>query len=415
MQNSQIHNLLTKWVSRIIDWDHLRDALASGKKLKIKLGIDPSGTTIHLGHMVPILKLKQFQELGHEIIIIIGDATGMVGDASDKDSERPMLLREQTRANGQVFIEKFARVLDLEKTRIVYNSDWLDKVNFAWVGELAKNFSVAEMLDRDNFSKRYKAGVRISLQEFLYPLMQGYDSVALDCDVELGGTEQYFNLLAGRRLQEAYGQRKQDIMMFDLLVGSDGKKMSKTSPNTVAIDEAPQSMYQKLINISDDLIVKYFELATDATMEEVTIIAKRLKSGEHPNILKKELAQRVIVMYHGKPYDENDTGNIEKVYLKDLNIDTNFEFGDWSWYGWWMWVGAGDWSWSWGEWILIPLFHLLKSIWFCATSWDVRNALAGNSIRVNGEIITDAKYLVSVSPEGTLVEMGKKKAKRIFL
>ncbi len=262
--------------------------------------------------MVPILKLKQFQELGHEIVIIIGDATGMVGDASDKDSERPMLMREQTRANGKVFIEKFARVLDLTKTKIVYNSDWLDTVNFASVGELAKHFSVAEMLDRDNFSKRYKSGVRISLQEFLYPLMQGYDSVALDCDVELGGTEQYFNLLAGRRLQEAYGQRKQDIMMFDLLVGSDGKKMSKTSPNTVAIDEAPQSMYQKLINISDDLIVKYFELATDATMEEVAHIRTRLDSGEHPNILKKELAQRVIVMYHGKEYDESDSSSIEE-------------------------------------------------------------------------------------------------------
>ncbi len=145
--------------------------------------------------------------------------------------------------------------------------------------------------------------------------MQGYDSVALDCDVELGGTEQYFNLLAGRRLQEAYGQRKQDIMMFDLLVGSDGKKMSKTSPNTIAIDEAPQSMYQKLINIHDDLIVAYFELATDATLEEVEVVKKRLESGEHPNILKVELAQRVITMYHGKPYDENDQDNIEKIYL----------------------------------------------------------------------------------------------------
>ncbi len=292
----------------------MREALDSGKTLKIKLGIDPSGTVIHLGHMVPILKLKQFQELGHEIIIIIGDATGMVGDASDKDSERPMLQREQTRENGRIFIEKFSKVLDLTKTKIVYNSDWLDKVNFAGVGELAKHFSVAEMLDRDNFSKRYKSGVRISLQEFLYPLMQGYDSVALDCDVELGGTEQYFNLLAGRRLQEAYGQRKQDIMMFDLLVGSDGKKMSKTSPNTIAIDEAPQSMYQKLINIHDDLIVKYFELATDATLEEVEEVKKRLESGEHPNILKIELAQRVITMYHGKPYDASDVSNIEEYY-----------------------------------------------------------------------------------------------------
>ena len=402
--STSIHNLLTKWVARIIDGDHLRDALASGKKLKIKLGIDPSGTIIHLGHMVPILKLKQFQELGHEIIIIIGDATGMVGDASDKDSERPMLLREQTRANGKVFIEKFARVLDLEKTKIVYNSDWLDKVNFAWVGELAKNFSVAEMLDRDNFSKRYKSGVRISLQEFLYPLMQGYDSVALDSDVELWGTEQYFNLLAGRRLQEAYGQRKQDIMMFDLLVGSDGKKMSKTSPNTVANDEAPQSMYQKLINISDDLIVKYFELATDATMDEVAAVAKRLEWGEHPNILKKELAQRIVMMYHGKPYDENDVSNVEAVkifIIKDTEWSTIYAIDDNS-------LGESNHD-------QIHIDTLLKLITFCTTSWDVRNALSGNSIRVNGEIITDAKFLVTISPEGTLIEMGKKKVKRVFL
>ena len=202
----------------------------------------------------------------------------MIGDASDKESERPMLMREQTRANGQEFLKKFARVLDLEKVHVVYNSDWLDKVNFAGVGDLAKHFSVAEMLDRDNFSKRYKAGVRISLQEFLYPLMQGYDSVALHTDVELGGTEQYFNLLAGRRLQEAFGQEKQDIMMFDLLVGSDGKKMSKTSPNTIAVDEAPQSMYQKLISIRDDLIISYFELCTTATLEEVAEYRKRLES-----------------------------------------------------------------------------------------------------------------------------------------
>jgi tyrosyl-tRNA synthetase len=511
--SSQIENLLTKWVARIIDGDHLRDALASGKKLKIKLGIDPSGTIIHLGHMVPILKLKQFQELGHEIIIIIGDATGMVGDASDKDSERPMLLREQTRANGKVFIEKFARVLDLEKTKIVYNSDWLDKVNFAWVGELAKNFSVAEMLDRDNFSKRYKAWVRISLQEFLYPLMQGYDSVALDCDVELGGTEQYFNLLAGRRLQEAYGQRKQDLMMFDLLVGSDGKKMSKTSPNTVAIDEAPQSMYQKLINISDDLIVKYFELATDATMDEVATVAKRLEWGEHPNILKKELAQRIVTMYHGREYDPEDKWNIENYDLwfiipvniliensviskediakmnEPISLDSFVKI---VWNLSWIddeeelkmirdrlnsinWIRTDDaiiellkalWespSWSSkakGSWInrakeiwlniktsleaiillkefvefvvLMSWFEiddedpyakykfcsisdLLKILWFCNTSGDVRNALAGNSVRVNGEIITDAKFLVNISSEGTLIEMGKKKAKRVFL
>ncbi|MBP9811934.1 tyrosine--tRNA ligase [Candidatus Gracilibacteria bacterium] len=398
MTVSQIDSLLKKGVARIIDESHLRERLERGDKLKIKLGIDPSGTVIHLGHMVPILKLRQFQELGHEVTIIIGDATGMIGDASDKDSERPMLMREQTRANGKAFIEKFARVLDLSKVNIVYNSDWLDKVNFAGVGELAKNFSVAEMLDRDNFSKRYKAGVRISLQEFLYPLMQGYDSVALHTDVELGGTEQYFNLLAGRRLQEAFGQEKQDIMMFDLLVGSDGKKMSKTSPNSVAIDEAPQSMYQKLISIKDELIVPYFELTTDATLDEVAIIRERLKKGEHPNILKEELAQRIITMYHGKSYDPSDSSNVESVFF-DFELFPD-EFSA---------IMNDDGT------VSVPISYLLKWLLFCSTSGDVRNALAGKSVRVNGEVIEDPKYNVMITNEGVLVEMGKKKAKRVTL
>ena len=391
MSNSQIHNLLTKWVARIIDGEHLRERLHRGDILRIKLGIDPSGTVIHLGHMVPILKLRQFQEMGHEVTIIIGDATGMIGDASDKDSERPMLMREQTRANGQEFLKKFARVLDLEKVKVVYNSDWLDKVNFAWVGELAKNFSVAEMLDRDNFSKRYKAGVRISLQEFLYPLMQGYDSVALKTDVELGGTEQYFNLLAGRRLQEAAGQPKQDIMMFDLLVWSDGKKMSKTSPNSVAIDEAPQSMYQKLISIQDDLIISYFELATTATLEEVIEYKRRLESWEHPNLLKEELAQRIIRLYHGKEYDSKDEGNIESFSLKDWIIP---------------WLPTTG----------IPITQLLCHIWFCWTMGDARNALKWWSIKVNWDTISNPSFMIR--PEWKnyiLVEMGKKKAKRVFL
>ncbi len=398
MTVSQIDSLLKKWVARIIDESHLRERLERWDKLKIKLGIDPSGTVIHLGHMVPILKLRQFQELGHEVTIIIGDATWMIGDASDKDSERPMLMREQTRANGKAFIEKFARVLDLSKVNIVYNSDWLDKVNFAWVWELAKNFSVAEMLDRDNFSKRYKAWVRISLQEFLYPLMQGYDSVALHTDVELGGTEQYFNLLAGRRLQEAFGQEKQDIMMFDLLVGSDGKKMSKTSPNSVAIDEAPQSMYQKLISIKDELIVPYFELTTDATLDEVAIIRERLKKGEHPNILKEELAQRIITMYHGKSYDPSDSSNVESVFF-DFELFPD-EFSA---------IMNDDGT------VSVPISYLLKWLLFCSTSWDVRNALAGKSVRVNGEVIEDPKYNVMITNEGVLVEMWKKKAKRVTL
>ncbi len=385
--NSSIHNLLHKWTSRVIDEANLTKRLERGDKLVIKFGIDPSGTIVHIGHMVPILKLKAFQEMGHTIVLTMGDATAQVGDASDKDAERPMLKREETRKNAEIFLEKFAKVLDLSKIEVYWNSEWLDAVNFAGVWELAKNFSVAEMLDRDNFSKRYKGGVRISLQEFLYPIMQGFDSVAIAkkygaCDVELGGNDQYFNLLAGRTLMEAHGMPKQDIMTFDLLVGSDGKKMSKTSPNTVAIDEAPQSMYQKLINIQDDLIVKYFELATDASLEEVEIIRKRLDGGEHPNTLKIELAQRIITMYHGKPYDANDISNVE---VQKIGVDE-------------MMIG-----------------ELLKVLGFAATSGDVRNALTGKSVRIDSEVIEDPKYLVKISSDGTLVEMGKKKAKRVFI
>ncbi len=390
---NQIQNLLTKWVSNIIDRENLEKKLASGQKLTIKFGIDPTAAKVHIGHMVPFLKLKEFQKMGHKIVLLFGDATAQVGDTSDKDAERPMLTREETRANAEAFLQKFAKVIDTEKIEIYYNSEGLDAVNFAGVGELAKNFSVAEMLDRDNFSKRYKAGMRISLQEFLYPIMQGYDSVCIarkygSCDVELGGNDQYFNLLAWRRIMSAFDMPKQDIMTFDLLLGTDGEKMSKTRPNCILIDEAPQSMYQKLINVQDDLIVHYFELATDATLEEIEQIKTRIQDGEHPNILKKELAQRIITMYHGKPYDENDTSHIELVSLGQHEM-----------------VESGK----------ITIGNLLKAVKFCGTSGDVWNAVSGGSVRLDGEKIDDMRQEVTLSDEPQLLQMGKKKAVRIVL
>lgn len=401
-QEQQIHNLLTKGVSRIIDREHLEKRLLSGEKLVIKFGIDPVASKIHIGHMVPFHKLRKFQELGHTVVLLFGDATAQVGDTSDKDAERPMLTREETRAYSEAFLQKFAKVIDISKVNIYYNSEGLDAVNFAGVGELAKNFSVAEMLDRDNFSNRYKAGKRISLQEFLYPIMQGYDSVAIAkkygaCDLELGGNDQYFNLLAGRTLMAAHGLPKQDIMTFELLIGTDGKKMSKSAPNCILIDDTPFDMYQKIINLDDNLIPHYFELAADATLEEVAVIKKRLENGEHPNVLKKELADRIVTMYHGKPYDPEDKDNIEKV-----RFDARTEEGE---------VCA---TLNEGETISVDISYLLKWLKFCATSGDVRNALAGNSVRVNGETVTDPKYSVTISSEGILVEMGKKKAKRVF-
>lgn len=382
---TQIQNLLEKGVSNCIDRENLEKRLLNWEKLTIKFGIDPTAAKVHIGHMVPFLKLKEFQKMGHKIVLLFGDATAQVGDTSDKDAERPMLTREETRANAAAFLEKFSKIINIDEIEIYYNSEGLDSVNFAGVGELAKNFSVAEMLDRDNFSKRYKEWKRISLQEFLYPVMQGYDSVCIakkygSCDVELGGNDQYFNLLAGRKMLDAFGLPKQDIMTFHLLMGTDGEKMSKTKPNCILIDDAPQVMYQKLINVRDDMIVHYFELATDATLEEIENIKTRLASGEHPNIIKDELAQRIITMYHGKKYDPNDASNIE---LQEIEFDE------------------------------ISVSDLLKITGFATTGGDIRNAVSGGSVRVNGEVVNDAKMMISLSADEILFEMGKKKAKRI--
>ncbi len=384
---TQIQNLLTKGVSNCIDRENLEKRLLAGEKLTIKFGIDPTAAKIHIGHMVPFLKLKEFQKMGHKIVLLFGDATAQVGDTSDKDSERPMLSRDETRANARAFLEKFSKVIDIDSIEIYYNSEGLDAVNFAGVGELAKNFSVAEMLDRDNFSKRYKEGKRISLQEFLYPVMQGYDSVCIArkygaCDLELGGNDQYFNLLAGRTMMHAFSMPKQDIMTFHLLMGTDGEKMSKTKPNCILIDDAPQAMYQKLINVRDDMIMHYFELATDATLEEMQNIQARLDNGEHPNMIKDELAQRIIMMYHGKKYDPSDISNIE---TQDID--------------------AGEYT----------ISDLLKISGFATTGGDIRNAISGGSVRVNSEVISDAKQIIDISSDGILLEMGKKKAKRIFV
>lgn len=384
---TQIHNLLTKGVSNCIDRENLEKRLLAWEKLTIKFGIDPTAAKVHIGHMVPFLKLKEFQKMGHRIVLLFGDATAQVGDTSDKDAERPMLSRDETRANAEAFLEKFSKIIDTSAIEIYYNSEGLDAVNFAGVGELAKNFSVAEMLDRDNFSKRYKAGKRISLQEFLYPVMQGYDSVCIAkkygaCDLELGGNDQYFNLLAGRTMMHAFGLPKQDIMTFHLLMGTDGEKMSKTKPNVILIDDAPQAMYQKLINVRDDMILHYFELATDATLEEIKDIKRRLESGEHPNVIKDELAQRIIVMYHGKKYDPSDASALE---TQDIPV--------------------GEYSVS----------DLLKITGFATTGGDIRNAISGGSVRVDGTVIHDAREIVAISENGILLEMGKKKAKRIFL
>lgn len=389
-------NLLKKWVSRIIDEKNLVKRLESGKKLRIKFGIDPTAPIVHIGHAVPILKLREFQKLGHEIIVLIGDATAQVGDSSDKDAERPMLKREETRKNAEKYLSCFGKILDLDTVQVYYNSEGLDAVNFCGVGELAKHFSVAEMLDRDNFSKRYKAGVRISLQEFLYPIMQGYDSVAIarkygSCDIELGWNDQYFNLLAWRTLMEAHGMQKQDIMMFDLIMGTDGDKMSKTKGNFISLDMSANDMFVKIMEIPDSQIIRYFQSCTTVDLEDIVKIEKELKAGEHPRTIKKRLAREIVGLYH----TSSDVKHAEEYFEATIAGGARPKDEDIKIYK----HPAGEY----------PIVTLIREIGMVGNSTEARNAITSGGVKVDEEVVSGPKTIIKVNKEKKLIQVGKKK------
>lgn len=300
-QKQKIEELLTRGVNEIIDREHLKQRLLSGEKLRIKLGIDPTSPNIHLGRAVPLLKLRDFQELGHQIVFIIGDFTGVIGDTSDKESERPMLAEEKVKENMKSYVEQVSKILDIKKVEVHYNSEWLAKLGYAEISRQANQFSLAEFINRENIKKRLTAGTRVSLREVLYPLMQGYDSVAVRAAVEVGGLDQKFNLLAGRQLQKYYGQEPQDILMMNLILGTDGRKMSATWGNTINLIDQPADMFGKIMSLADDLIITYFEHCTRVPMERVKKYAEELSKGKvNPRDIKMDLAYEITKFYWGE-------------------------------------------------------------------------------------------------------------------
>jgi len=311
----KIAELLERGVDEVINRENLEEKLKSGQMLRVKLGIDPTSPNIHLGRSIPLLKLRDFQDLGHQVVFIIGDFTGVIGDTSDKSSERPMLSKAQVKKNMKDYVEQAAKILDIKKCEVHYNSKWLGKMNFAEVGELADQFSLAEFIARENIKKRLDAGTRVSLREILYPLMQGYDSVAIKADVELGGTDQRFNLLAGRKLQEKFGQASQDIIMGPILEGTDGRKMSSSWGNTINITAEPNDMFGKVMSIGDDLIMKYFTLATRVSLEEVKKYEIKLKKGENPRDIKARLAYEIVRMY----YSEKEAKQAQEYFVSTFS------------------------------------------------------------------------------------------------
>jgi tyrosyl-tRNA synthetase len=316
IDKEKIEALLSRNVEEVIDEGHLRAALLSGKKLRVKFGIDPTGDKIHIGRAVAFWKLKEFQDLGHKIVLIIGDFTAQVGDPSDKLEKRPFLTAAQVKKNLKNYLPQIGRIIDLKKTEVRYNSEWLEALNFQEISELAEVFTVQQMVERRNFKDRWDAHKEISVREFLYPLMQGYDSVAIKADVELAGTDQLFNVLAGRKIQERYKQKPQDILINKMLLGTDGRKMSTSWGNVINIIDGPDDQFGKVMSVRDDQIPNYFHLATGVSDRDIKKYIDGIKGGDNPKKVKEILAFEVVKRYHGEKAAHAAAENFTKMFSR---------------------------------------------------------------------------------------------------
>lgn len=391
----ELKALLNRGVTNVVDRVHLERALLSGQCLRIKLGFDPTGTKIHIGRAIILRKLREFQKLGHQIVFIVGDFTARIGDPSDKLSKRPMLSKEQIKKNIKNYKSQVGKIIDLKTAEFKFNSAWLKKLDFEEIAELAECFSVQQMLERRNFSERFKKGEEISLREFLYPLMQGYDSVMVKSDVELGGFDQLFNLHSGRVIQRHYGQKEQDILTCAMLEGTDGRKMSTSWGNVINITDKPSDMFGKLMSIKDELIAKYFLLCTDVSEDEIKKIEKDIKSGKlNPRDVKSCLAKEIVGFYHGKKAskkaqeefnrvfrDKKEPENIQKFYFKKSKIS------------------------------VIDLLVLTKLV---LSKSEARRLIIQTSVKINQQKIIDPKATASLSSDGFVVQVGKRKFARVF-
>lgn len=391
--------IILKGVDDIIDEKELREKLVKadkeGRPLTVKLGLDPSAPDIHLGHTVVLRKMKQLQDLGHQVVIIIGDFTGKIGDPTGKSSARKALTTEQVLENAKTYQEQIFKVLDPKKTTVRFNSEWLSKLNFEDVVRLAATMTVARMLEREDFKKRYESNTPISVHEFFYPLMQGYDSVALNADIELGGTDQRFNLLMGRTLQREHGQEPQVVIMMPIIEGLDGvNKMSKSLGNYIGVDEEAGVMYQKAMEIPDELIIKYYNLVTDVHPDVVAEIEKDLKEDrKNPRDIKMGLAKEIVRLYHGEEKANFAEERFKSVFQKGqipvdiLTVEADKEGFD--------------------------LAQIVVDNKLTPSKSELRRLVQQGGVKINGEKTTD---LQAVKAEGELVvQIGKKKFIKIVI
>jgi len=367
---------------------------ATGVPLRIKLGLDPTAPDIHLGHTVVLNKMRQLQDMGHNVIFLIGDFTSTIGDPSGRNNTRPPLTREQIEANAKTYYAQASLVLDPARTEIRYNSEWCDPLGARGMIQLASRYTVARMMEREDFTKRYKGGIPISVHEFLYPLMQGYDSVALKSDLELGGTDQKFNLLVGRELQKEYGQEPQCILTMPLLVGTDGvEKMSKSKGNYIGISESPDSMFGKLMSISDTLMWRYFELLSFRSLEDIAALKQEVDGGRNPRDAKVMLAQEIIARFHSPKAADDALAAFEARFRDGAIPDDIPEVH----------IGGAP----------VGILKLLREAGLVASGSEAQRNVEQGGVRVNGDRVEDKSLQL---PAGTyVVQVGKRKFARVNL
>ena len=385
--------IIKRGADEILVLSEFEEKIKTGKKLKIKAGFDPTAPDLHLGHTVLLNKLRQFQDLGHEVIFLIGDFTGMIGDPTGKNTTRPPLTEAEVQENAKTYQAQVFKILDKNKTQVVFNSSWLKALGAGGMLKLSAQYTVARMLERDDFSKRFKANQPISIHEFLYPLMQGYDSVALEADVELGGTDQKFNLLMGRELQKSYGQDPQTILTMPLLEGLDGvNKMSKSLNNYIGINEPPEIMYAKLMSVSDELMMRYIDLLSLKSNEEIEQWKSRLKQGENPKNIKDEFTQEIIERFHhldayhmAKEDFAKRSSGLAPDEVKEFQMSKQDN-------------------------LAIP--QILKTINYVASTSEAIRLIKSGGIRVDGEKI-DLQH--KIEKNKFLIQVGKRKFAKIIL
>ncbi|CAC9634668.1 Tyrosyl-tRNA synthetase (EC 6.1.1.1) [uncultured Gammaproteobacteria bacterium] len=393
MDINQQLEIFQRGTDEILPLEELKDKLKRKKVLKIKAGFDPTAPDLHLGHTVLINKLKQLQDLGHKIQFLIGDFTAMIGDPTGKSKTRPPLSREQVQENAKSYTEQVFKILDKNKTTIVFNSQWMDKMTPMEFIQLASKQTVARMLERDDFSKRYKSGQAISTHEFLYPLVQGNDSVELESDVEIGGTDQKFNLLVGRELQKQAKQEQQVILTMPILEGLDGvQKMSKSLGNYIGIDDTPDEMFGKIMSISDELMWRYFELLSFQSLAAITDLKQAMAQGKNPRDIKFILAEEIITRFHNADAAQQAQQNFINRFSKNQIPDEMAEFT----------FDAG-----------IKIANLLKDAELCPSTSNAYQMIKQGGAKINGEKITDRSFEPKIGTE--VYQVGKRKFARVTI